>query len=325
MKRKLLCGLLCLILLLANVAMEGFAAKSNSEPIDWGLTLTVDDVTPTGMTLVMDQSGGNYKGQIEYCSCLILQVRSGGDWVGVPYVQDDVACDLDPDNVRPNAMTRMVEDWECLYGALPDGHYRYIKEFTEFDRDNTGPDRSVKFYVEFVITDPHTCGTDGDGAVCDICLAIMPHKCKSRDKDGKCDTCAKTLDVYRVVGNAAWMGDWDPASNAGRMKETDSDTFVKTFYGVQPGDYELRITKNGSMDESWGKDGGNCCFTLEEPRDVTVTFYARSAYITVKDQPASGYVEEEIPKTADLTVAIPVLLLLSCTAVLVTLRKRNYR
>lgn len=325
MKRKLLCGLLCLTLILANLAVEGFAARSESEKIDWGLTLTVDDVTPTGIVLVMNQSGGNYRGQIEYCSCLTLQVRSGDSWVDVPYAHENIACNLDPDNVPANAMTRMVENWEYRYGALPSGHYRYVKKFTEFDRDNLGPDNSEEFYVEFVIAEPHTCRSESNGAICDICLALMPHKCKSRDEDGKCDICARTLAVYRVVGNADWMGNWNAKSNAGRMTEENSDTFVKTFYGVAPGDYELKITKNGSMDESWGKEGENYRFTLEETRDVTVTFYARSAFITVKDQSASGYVAEDIPKTADLPMVLPVWLLLSCTAVLVLLRKRSYR
>lgn len=77
--------------------------------------------------------------------------------------------------------------------------------------------------------------------------------------------------VYRVVGNADWMGNWDPANNAGRM-EPVSDGYEATFLNVQPGDYELKITKNGSWTDSWGENGMNYCFTVAQPCDVTVTF-----------------------------------------------------
>ena len=77
--------------------------------------------------------------------------------------------------------------------------------------------------------------------------------------------------VYRVVGNADWMGNWDPANNAGRM-EPVFDGYEATFLNVQPGDYELKITKNGSWTDSWGENGMNYCFTVAQPCDVTVTF-----------------------------------------------------
>ena len=77
--------------------------------------------------------------------------------------------------------------------------------------------------------------------------------------------------VYRVVGNADWMGNWDPANDAGRM-EPVFDGYEATFLNVQPGDYELKITKNGSWTDSWGENGMNYCFTVAQPCDVTVTF-----------------------------------------------------
>ena len=80
------------------------------------------------------------------------------------------------------------------------------------------------------------------------------------------------LSPYRVVGNAPWMGDWDPASDAGRMLEIDPGVYRKNFHNVSPGDYELLITKDGTWDTYWGDNGENFCFSIVKNCTITVTF-----------------------------------------------------
>ena len=78
---------------------------------------------------------------------------------------------------------------------------------------------------------------------------------------------------YRVVGNASWMGNWDPASDAGRMSEVSPGKYQKTFNNVQPGRYEFKITKDGKWDNAIGdRYGNNLCFEVTAACDVTITY-----------------------------------------------------
>ena len=78
---------------------------------------------------------------------------------------------------------------------------------------------------------------------------------------------------YRVVGNAPWMGNWDPASDAGLMSEVAREMYQKTFVDVQPGSYEFKITKDGKWEDAIGNwDGSNFCFTVNTACDVTVVY-----------------------------------------------------
>ena len=81
-----------------------------------------------------------------------------------------------------------------------------------------------------------------------------------------------TQSNFRVVGNADWMGNWDPASDAGRMLEVSPGVYKQNFDNVQPGNYELKITQNGTWDKCWGDNGNNFCFSVSQACKITVTF-----------------------------------------------------
>lgn len=81
-----------------------------------------------------------------------------------------------------------------------------------------------------------------------------------------------TAAVYRVAGNAEWMGNWDPANNQGCLEEIANGVYEKTFRSVQPGNYELKVTRNGSWDECWGDGFNNYCFSVWKTCDIAVTF-----------------------------------------------------
>ena len=77
---------------------------------------------------------------------------------------------------------------------------------------------------------------------------------------------------YRVVGNADWMGNWDPANELGVMNEVAPGIYRKTFYDIEPGSYELKITKGGTWDTCYGENGNNFTFTVLEKCSFTVEF-----------------------------------------------------
>lgn len=102
------------------------------------------------------------------------------------------------------------------------------------------------------------------------------------------------LSNFRVVGNAPWMGDWDPASDAGRMRQTGANEYKVQFKNVKAGTYEFKITQNGTWDRCWGKpDNTNETFSLSETSDVIITFKldGEQYSIHVATVPATGDVD----------------------------------
>ena len=129
-----------------------------------------------------------------------------------------------------------------------------------------------------------------------------------------------TLSNYRVVGNATWMGNWDPANNAGQMYDVGNGVYKKNFDNVEPGSYELKITKDGKWDVSYGDGTGqNFKFTVTEKCTITVSF-------AIKDNtPVIEVYGTGVPSTADVSmISVIVLLVLAttATAVLVINKKK---
>lgn len=61
---------------------ESSSVQTAEDP--WGLTLSVKNVTPTGLTLVITQEGGSPTGTLQYGSDYTLEVEQGGTWQNVP-------------------------------------------------------------------------------------------------------------------------------------------------------------------------------------------------------------------------------------------------
>lgn len=329
--RKILCTLLCLVMVFGYVAVDALAVKLNCEDVDWGLTLTPDDITPTGMVLVIAQTGGSYEGQLEFGRYFRLESRNGDAWLPVPYVS--APCwTMDALGIPPESIYRMEENWESFYGALPSGHYRWVKTFMDY-YDGADDYEEADFYVEFVITEPHTClSKDGD-LLCDLCLGIVPHDRMDGNGDAECDICGKKVpdkDIFRVIGDADWLGNWSLGSNLGLMTETAPGIYQNTFRNVQPGTYYLSIVKNDNWLERWGNGDDYFTFTLEKQADITVVFTLKNGegLISVQeatpDEPTNIGNQEPNPKTLDLNVRLLAALLLCCAAVLpLLLRKRE--
>ena len=89
-----------------------------SSSYDWGVTLMAENVTPTGMTLVVERSGGNYDGDIEIQRYGIYR-EMGDSWELVGF------CGLE-EPVYYLAQDETVEltlDWETAFGPLEPGTY----------------------------------------------------------------------------------------------------------------------------------------------------------------------------------------------------------
>lgn len=117
----------------------------------WGLSLSVENVTSTGLTFVCTQSGGDAIGDLTAGSYYSLIVQEEDGWYRVPYVfpEDEVCWNSLAYNIKGNT-TKWDIDWEWLYGKLPSGTYRILKTITDEGGEGEYGDSEV-FYVEFEI------------------------------------------------------------------------------------------------------------------------------------------------------------------------------
>lgn len=99
-----------------------------------GVTFAAKDITPTGMTLIVKQSGGEPTGELKTGSFYVIDKFDGSDWVGVPYVSDESsnAWDSDVYWLEMDGEIEIVMDWSEIYGELPAGKYRLSKDIVDF-------------------------------------------------------------------------------------------------------------------------------------------------------------------------------------------------
>lgn len=99
----------------------------------WGITLYADNITSKGITVKIEQFGGNYTGTLEYGADYILETTENDEWkplktkTGEPLVWNALAYGF-----KMNDITEVNINWEYTYGALKPGYYRLKKEFNDF-------------------------------------------------------------------------------------------------------------------------------------------------------------------------------------------------
>ncbi len=125
--------------------------RSASVP-DWGIKLSAQDVTCSGMKLICEHSGTASSGSLTTGSYYVIERLKGKDWLRVSYKElgewevgwDDVAY-----TIRENGAVDWEINWEWLYGDLPAGQYRIGREI--MNSNETGSYEKAIFYAEFTI------------------------------------------------------------------------------------------------------------------------------------------------------------------------------
>ncbi len=116
---------------------------------NWGIGLSVKDVTEFGLTLVCTQSGGSPTGELQTGSDYKLKVLKDGAWQDVPTIIEEYAWTAEAHVVPMGDIQEFEINWEWLYGKLTAGTYRITKGFTDFrgteDYDN------FTYWTEFEI------------------------------------------------------------------------------------------------------------------------------------------------------------------------------
>lgn len=121
----------------------------------WGIRLRVADVTPTGLMLICEQSGGNPTGELQTGPMFWLERQVGGVWKSVEWRQsredtDAVYAFEDIAYILQKGSSRVWRiKWSHLYGDLPDGRYRIGKRISDFR--GTGDYDTRIYYAGFEI------------------------------------------------------------------------------------------------------------------------------------------------------------------------------
>lgn len=117
---------------------------------DWGLSLSVKNVTPTGATLVISQSNGTPSGELRYGLAYKIQYLNGETWEDLPYATEaDVAWTEEAYIVEMDSDCEVELSWDWLYGNLTSGQYRIVKQFMDFR--SSGDYDNENYYANFEI------------------------------------------------------------------------------------------------------------------------------------------------------------------------------
>lgn len=135
------------------VYLSGKIDRIDGTEKDWGITLTAENVSPTGLTLVCTQQGGSPTG-IELSSGSPFWIERQGH--GVPWIElevlpqeYDIAWTAEAWCIPFGSSVKWDIGWKAFYGELAPGKYRIAKEIMDF-RGPGDYDRAV-FYAEFEI------------------------------------------------------------------------------------------------------------------------------------------------------------------------------
>lgn len=117
----------------------------------WGITLSAEDVTASGLTLVCTQSGGDPTGDLQTGTPFWIERYTDDGWVPVPYAdpETEIAWTMQAFLIPQNERTEWTVSWSWLYGKLDPGTYRIGKTITDFRGPGDYDDRVC--YAEFAV------------------------------------------------------------------------------------------------------------------------------------------------------------------------------
>lgn len=129
-----------------DIECEGFP--------NWGLTLSVENISSTGLTLVVTQSGGEPTASLETGDPYRLITLVDGAWkvveeLPLPEGVDARAWNDIAYNIPMEESVEFEVNWEWIYGELPARTYRFIKEFMDFRK--TADYDTFEYWVEFEV------------------------------------------------------------------------------------------------------------------------------------------------------------------------------
>lgn len=100
--------------------------------LNWGLELSVDNISTTSLTLSIEQSGVEINGELWTGSPYWIELYKDGEWKSIEETPSEYerAWTMEAYIIPLNGKTEMDVNIEWLYGELPAGHYRIGKDIS---------------------------------------------------------------------------------------------------------------------------------------------------------------------------------------------------
>ena len=136
----------------------------------WGISLSITDVTPDGLTLYCTQSGDTPGEIIPHDGRDLVDVTVGmafwleqfvsGEWVKLDYLTADTVPTWTTmiGMLYADSTINWKLEWKHIYGSLPDGQYRVCKEFAA--KPEGGNHYKFNAYAEFEISQSYRDPSD---------------------------------------------------------------------------------------------------------------------------------------------------------------------
>lgn len=145
--KKIVFSLIFALLLSACAPKEEEIPEEKIAALPEGITMTVDaeTLTPEGACFLLLQTTDL---SIQYGEDYKLQILNGSQWSDVPTTIENYGFHAIAYELPRNEPKTLELDWAWLYGTLPAGEYRLVKEFMDF--------RETGDFDTFTITAPFT-------------------------------------------------------------------------------------------------------------------------------------------------------------------------
>lgn len=153
MKKAYVLLMTTIVFILIAGCAQSVPPAASSGLDEWGITLTAQDVTPTGLTLVCTQSGGDPLDELYTGRAFSLERFKNGEWKPqhTLVASDSLVWTLEALGIPYEGSVEWEVGWEFLYGKLPPGIYRIKKAIRGYR--GMGAFESRPYYAQFTITD----------------------------------------------------------------------------------------------------------------------------------------------------------------------------
>lgn len=117
----LILGIACIAILFAGCAKESAYTLTEVENV----SISLSDVSPVGATVTIKDTN---KEPYIYGLWFSLEKETSGKWQEVKPIIDNFGFDEIGYLPDSNGEVTLTTDWEWLYGQLPSGNYRLLKQ-----------------------------------------------------------------------------------------------------------------------------------------------------------------------------------------------------
>lgn len=135
-------------------ALQSEASPKSSIPQgEPNISLSVKNITPTGLTAVITRDGECAETDVLTGLDYRIDVKRDGEWTALPTLRDDICWDSIGIGIPPYNSTKLEADWTNVYAPLVPGEYRFVKSVSVH---GIGGYEQKELYAEFTADFPES-------------------------------------------------------------------------------------------------------------------------------------------------------------------------